>query len=103
MKQSTFEAKELQKLRNIEDKILCKACRCLKSTSELIQTLQELNDNLPRTNPTFSAASELVRQQLELIVHRLEGHINAAEILAERVQATLGLVSQYMKILETLI
>lgn len=92
IKQSTFEASELQKLRSIEDKILCRACRCLNSTKKIIDTLEELNDALPQNDPAFLKATASVRQQLQLMIHRLDGHINAAEILAERVQATLGLV-----------
>jgi hypothetical protein len=42
--------------------------------------------------PTLSDSSQSVSQELQLIEQRLQSHINAAEILAQRVQATLGLV-----------
>lgn len=90
---SMFEAKELQRLRNIEDKILCRALRCLKSTRVLVHSLNSINDGLPTNDTAFVVETTSIRQQLQLINHRIDGHINASEILAERVQATLGLVS----------
>jgi hypothetical protein len=94
IKESTFDVKELQKLRNLEDKILCKACRCLKSTMKIIETLADLNKNLPKTDPAFATKTEAVHQQFQLIRQRLEAHIDTAELLAQRVQATLGLVGR---------
>ena len=92
-RESTFEAKELQKLRNIEDKIVCKACRCLRSTKTILDTLQKLNDSLLKQEPEFAAQSAKVAQHLQLFQDRVDAHINSADILALRVQATLGLVS----------
>jgi hypothetical protein len=79
----------LQKLRHLEDKIVCKACRCLRSTIVLVKTLMTVNTAITNSNPQKSS----VHKELLQLEHRLEGHINAAEILAQRVQATLGLVS----------
>lgn len=84
----------MQTLRNIEDKIVCRACRCLNSTQLLLKTIIQLNDSLPKSDPVFAAESASVDRQLQLIDQRLEGHINAAETLALRIQATLGLVSE---------
>jgi hypothetical protein len=78
----------LQDLRHIEDKIVCKTCRCLRSTIVLIHTLRDVNNAIPnRKGQNASVHRELLQFE-----QRLEGHINAAEILAQRVQATLGLV-----------
>jgi hypothetical protein len=83
----------LQTLRHIEDKIVCKACRCLRSTITLVQTLMTINATLVASNPSLGESSHNVLQELQLFEQRLQGHVNAAELLAERVQATLGLVS----------
>ena len=42
--------------------------------------------------PFLGESSYSVHQELQIMEHRLESHINAAETLAQRVQATLGLV-----------
>ena len=60
----------------------------------LLKTIIQLNDSLPKSDPAFAAESASVHRQLQLIDQRLEGHINAAETLALRIQATLGLVSK---------
>ncbi|KAF2708726.1 hypothetical protein K504DRAFT_534314 [Pleomassaria siparia CBS 279.74] len=93
---SNFQAKELQTLRNIEDKIICRACRCLYSTKVLLKTLVRINDSLPASDPVFASRSASIAQQLQLIDQRLEGHINAAETLALRIQATLGLLTNML-------
>lgn len=60
----------------------------------LLKTIIQLNDSLAKSDPTLAAESVSVDQQLQLIDQRLEGHINSAETLALRIQATLGLVSK---------
>lgn len=85
----------LQTLRHIEDKIVCKACRCLRSTIVLVQTLKVVNTNVASNNALLGIESQTVHRELQQFEYRLEGHINAAEILAQRVQATLGLVSGF--------
>jgi hypothetical protein len=71
---------------------VCKTCRCLNSTLTLVQTLGVINAALTVSGTSSSEDSHAVQQELQLFEHRLQGHINAAEILAQRVQATLGLV-----------
>jgi hypothetical protein len=90
---SRFKANELQRLRNLEDKILCKACRCLSSTRETVKTLEKINTSISQINPELAEESLVIFQQLQGIRQRLDAYINTAEILAHRVQATLGLVS----------
>ena len=90
----TIEAEELQKLRNVQDKIVCKAGYCLRSSRKILETLQKLNDALPRTNTDFAAQSDRIAQHIQVMLDRLDGHINSVDILAERVQATLGMVSR---------
>jgi hypothetical protein len=82
----------LQTLRHLEDKIVCKACKCLHSTMVLVQTLMAINTALATKMPTLGQSSYGVHQELQLLEHRLQSHINAAGTLAERIQATLGLV-----------
>lgn len=84
----------LQTLRHIEDKIVCKACRCLRSTSTIVQTLMSINSALAANILSLAESSYGVHQELQLMDHRLQSHIDAAEILAQRVEATLGLVSE---------
>ena len=91
-RESRFDAKKLQSLRHIEDKIVCRACRYLKSTRTLVRTLADLNKSLPTTDVDFAAQSASIAQEFQLFEHRLGGHINAAKLLAQRVTATVGLV-----------
>jgi Mg2+ and Co2+ transporter CorA len=93
---STFEATELQKLRNTEDKIVCKACRCLSSTMQILETLFALNAALPQREASFTDECASVHRQLQLMQQRIEGHLNSAGILAQRVQATLGLLTNLL-------
>ncbi|KAF2182449.1 hypothetical protein K469DRAFT_636798 [Zopfia rhizophila CBS 207.26] len=95
-RESQFEPGKLQMLRNIEDKIVCRACRCLKSTRRIVDTLIELNKSLPHEDAAFASKCISVHHQLVLFDHRLEGHINAADTLAQRVQATLGLLTNML-------
>jgi hypothetical protein len=88
----TINPERLQTLRHIEDKIVCKACKCLRSTIVLVQTLTNINTALATNVPSLGESSYGVHQELQIMEHRLESHINAAETLAQRVQATLGLV-----------
>lgn len=89
---NTIDPECLQDLRHIEDKIVCKASRCLRSTDTLVQTLMTINEGLALKIPALEESSYTVRQELKIIKYHLESHIDAAEILAQRVQATLGLV-----------
>lgn len=89
-----IQPSHLQKLRHLEDKVVCKTCRCLRSTVVLVQTLMIVNTAIANSSPQKSS----VQKELLQFEHRLEGHINAAEILAQRVQATLGLVSDFLTI-----
>jgi hypothetical protein len=82
----------LQTLRHIEDKIVCKASRCICSTSIVVQTLIAINAELAANIPSLINSSRTVHEELQLFQQRLQSHNNAAEILAQRVQATLGLV-----------
>jgi hypothetical protein len=82
----------LQMLRHIEDKIVCKACKCLRSNIVLVKTLMSINTAFATKIPSLGESSYSVHQELQIMEHRLESHINAAETLAQRVQATLGLV-----------
>ncbi|KAF2837145.1 hypothetical protein M501DRAFT_995677 [Patellaria atrata CBS 101060] len=92
VRESHFQPEKLQTLRNLEDKISCKALRCLRSTVKLVQTLKELNVGLEGNKDLeFEEKTKQVHQAFRLIIHRLEGHINAAEMLAERIQSTIGL------------
>jgi len=68
--------------------------RCLRSTIALVETLISINDKLA-LDETLSKQCHEVREQLQLFKERLEGHVNATEILEQRVQATLGLVSNH--------
>jgi hypothetical protein len=72
---------------------VCKVCRCLRSTKTILETLQKLNGSLPKQEPEFAAQSTEIAQHLQLFQDRVDAHINSADILALRVQATLGLVS----------
>ena len=89
-----FSPDRLQTLRHIEDKIVCKAYRCLQSTLSLVQDLTKINNFLVNSNECWAEDSRLIQQELQLFEHRLQGQINAVEILGQRVQATLGLVSR---------
>ena len=102
-KDSAFEATELQKLKNIEDKILCRALRCLKGTQSIVKSLSDINRNLPATDVEFAGVSNGIQQQLQLMSQRLESHIVAAELLGQRVTATLGLVIVATLIFTTLL
>jgi hypothetical protein len=55
--------------------------------------MMTINAALVANNPSLTESSHDVLQELQLFEQRLQGHVNAAELLAERVQATLGLVS----------
>lgn len=88
----------MQTLRRIEDKIVCKAIRCLRSTSILVQTLISINKGLSTSIPSLVEDSRVVDQELQLFEHQIEGYSNAAEILAQRVQATLGLLTNLLDI-----
>ena len=79
-------------MRNLEDKITCKALRCLRSTLKLAETLLLLNEPLLNGDPTGPKDALQVQKELQLLIHRIEGYVNTAELLAERIQATLGLV-----------
>ena len=81
-------------MKNIEDKIACRAYRCLKSTRTTTQTLIDLNSGLARKEDTLISHTPNVHQRLKLLDQMIEGHINSVEILAERISATLGLVGQ---------
>jgi hypothetical protein len=88
----------LQTLRHLEDKIVCKASRCLHSTYALIQALTAINAALSGKDPSLITASQSVQQELQLFEDRIRAHLNAIGILGERVQATLGLVSESQSI-----
>jgi redox-regulated HSP33 family molecular chaperone len=59
----------------------------------LAKTLLDLNQRLPARDEEFSKRSEQINQQLQLYVQKLEAHLDAADLLVQRLQATLGLVS----------
>ncbi|RYO54920.1 hypothetical protein AA0116_g9310 [Alternaria tenuissima] len=88
----------LQTLRHIEDKIVCKACKCLRSNIVLVKTLMSINTAFATKIPSLGESSYSVHQELQIMEHRLESHINAAETLAQRVQATLGLLTNLLDI-----
>jgi len=81
-------------LRHIEDKIVCKACKCLRSNLVLVQTLMSINTALATSIPSLRESSFGVHRELQIMEHRLESHLNVADTLAQRVQATLGLVGE---------
>ncbi|KAF2676498.1 hypothetical protein K458DRAFT_468506 [Lentithecium fluviatile CBS 122367] len=88
----------LQTLRHIEYKIVCKACRCLRSTITIVQTLMTVNSAVANINPHLGQESQSIYMELQQFEQRLECHINAAEILAQRVQATLGLLTNLLDV-----
>jgi hypothetical protein len=93
-----IKPERLQTLRRIEDKIVCKAIRCLRSTSILVETLIDINAGLSKNIPSLVDDSRVVDQELRLFEHQIQCHLNAAEILAQRVQATLGLLTNLLDI-----
>ncbi|KAI8933033.1 hypothetical protein NX059_009682 [Plenodomus lindquistii] len=95
---ASISPERLQALRQLEDQIVCKTCRCLRSIVALVHTLGDINDALADSGTTSVEGSHVVRQELQLLEHRLQGHINAAEILAQRVRATLGLLTNLLDI-----
>ncbi|KAF2809485.1 uncharacterized protein BDZ99DRAFT_531837 [Mytilinidion resinicola] len=97
-KRTKVEAKQLQTLRNIEDKIVCRAIRCLQSTGKTVKTLMEISGSWPKADATFAVESTSVYERLRLIDHRLENYVNSAEILAERTRATLGLLTNMLDV-----
>ncbi|KAI4948625.1 hypothetical protein J4E86_007973 [Alternaria arbusti] len=88
----------LQMLRHIEDKIVCKACKCLRSNLVLVQTLTSINTALATNIPPLRELSYGVHRELQIMEHRLESHLNVADTLAQRVQATLGLLTNLLDI-----
>ncbi|CAO2649255.1 Nn.00g066400.m01.CDS01 [Neocucurbitaria sp. VM-36] len=93
-----FSPDRLQTLRHIEDKIMCKAYRCLQSTATLVKDLIKINKTLADSNQRWVQECHGVQQELQLFEHRLQGQINAVEILGQRVQATLGLLTDLLNI-----
>ena len=81
-------------LRHIEDKIVCKACKSLRSNLVLVQTLMGINTALATNISSLREPSYGVHRELQIMEHRLESHLNVADTLAQRVQATLGLVGE---------
>ena len=59
----------------------------------LVNTLLKQSQTLSESESRFSEGSIQIEQQLQLLSYRLEGHINTTDLLAEKVQETLGLVS----------
>lgn len=59
----------------------------------LVHTLITIKKALIVSGDTSVETSHDVHQELQLFEQRLESHINAAEGSAQRVKATLGLVS----------
>lgn len=94
VRRSHFKPEELKSLRNLEDKVVFRALSGLRSSMVLVNTLLELNRGIPSNNSAILDKSSHVEQQLILILHRLEAHVNAAGILSQKIQAALGLVSQ---------
>ncbi|KAF1967974.1 hypothetical protein BU23DRAFT_572792 [Bimuria novae-zelandiae CBS 107.79] len=88
----------LQTLRHIEDKLVCRPSRCLQSTRVIIHTLLIINSAVSDSVISLAGESFAIRQELQQFEQRLEGHINAVKILATRVQATLGLLTNLLDI-----
>jgi len=88
----------LQTLRLIEDKIVCKACKCLRSNIVLVQTLMSINTTLATNIPLLGETSYGVHRELQIMEHRLESHLDVADTLAQRVKATLGLLTNLLDI-----
>ncbi|KAF2738921.1 hypothetical protein EJ04DRAFT_560183 [Polyplosphaeria fusca] len=94
IKDSQFDPSDLQKLRNLEDKIVTRTCRCLASTKKIIASLIDLNQNLPADTADFAA----VHRQLLLFNDRLDSFLDSAQTLGERVRATLGLLTNILEL-----
>jgi hypothetical protein len=54
--------------------------------------LTAINTDLATQIPSLAASSRTVQQELQSFIYRLENYTNSAGILAQRVEATLGLV-----------
>lgn len=80
----------------MEDKVTCKAYRCLQSTIALVKTLMQINESLATSGRFEWDRCEEVKRELQLLEHKLQGYVNSVEILGQRVGATLGLVSVHL-------
>ncbi|PSN61811.1 hypothetical protein BS50DRAFT_578295 [Corynespora cassiicola Philippines] len=98
IKHDKIDPGEMQTLRNLEDKVVTKVCRCLISTRRTVAALIELNHGLSVRNDVDQQKIYAVHQQLLLFDDQLEGFLNSAQILEERIKATLGLLDNILEL-----
>ncbi|KAL1631021.1 hypothetical protein SLS56_004695 [Neofusicoccum ribis] len=81
----------LQELRHLEDKVVLRTSASIRSTLSNVELLADVNNKLKEKDANFVDQYAKMEQYLSAYLNRFRTHLNNAEILEKRTQATIGL------------